>query len=178
MILKSILINFHPTVLYSVGLSFFFKKSLNLLYLKGESITHPRNKEMREKAYRTEQNDERGLLSIRKKQYLCITLRDIVELILEVIEMNNIIKMLSVNQDFRMVIADTHKILEKELNNFTGAKCIRKFLEQIITNCTLLSAINDFNTKISFYFQLSQGISIFCQINDSNFRMEYKDKLN
>lgn len=92
--------------------------------------------------------------------------------------MNNIIKMLSVNQDFRMVIADTHKISEKELNNFTGTKCIRKFLEQIITNCTLLSAINDFNTKISFSFRLSQGISIFCQINDSTFSMEYKDKLN
>ncbi|MEC0240642.1 Hsp33 family molecular chaperone HslO [Paenibacillus dokdonensis] len=92
--------------------------------------------------------------------------------------MNNIIKMLSANKDFRMVIADTHQISEKALNEFTGTHCIRKFLEQIITNCTLLSAINDFNAKISFSFRLSQGVSIFCQITDSKFSIEYKDKLN
>jgi redox-regulated HSP33 family molecular chaperone len=92
--------------------------------------------------------------------------------------MNNIIKMLSANKDFRMVIADTHQISEKALSEFTGTYCIRKFLEQIITNCTLLSAINDFNAKISFSFRLSQGVSIFCQITDSKFSIEYKDKLN
>ena len=75
--------------------------------------------------------------------------------------MNNIIKMLSANKDFRMVIADTHQISEKALSEFTGTYCIRKLLEQIITNCTLLSAINDFNAKISFSFRLSQGVSIF-----------------
>ena len=34
--------------------------------------------------------------------------------------MNNIIKMLSANKDFRMVIADTHQISEKALSEFTG----------------------------------------------------------
>lgn len=111
-------------------------------------------------------------------KHLRITLRDTVVLTLEVIKMNNIIKMLSVNKDFRMVIADTHKISEKELCEFTGSPRIQMFLERIITNCTLLSAINDFNAKISFSFRLSQGISIFCQIVDAKFSMEYKDKLN
>ena len=92
--------------------------------------------------------------------------------------MNNIIKMLSANKDFRMVIADTHQISEKALSEFTGTHCIRKFLEQIITNCTLLSAINDYNAKISFSFRLSQGASIFCQITDSKFSIEYKNELN
>lgn len=86
--------------------------------------------------------------------------------------------MLSVNKDFRMVIADTHEISEKELCEFAGTPWIRIFLEQMITNCTLLSAINDFHTKISFSFRLAQGISIFCQIVDSTFSMEYNDKLN
>jgi len=92
--------------------------------------------------------------------------------------MNNIMKLLSVNKDFRMVIADTHKISEKELCEFTGTPYIRIFLKKVITNCTLLSAINDFNAKISFSFRFSQGISIFCQIVDSTFSMEYNDKLN
>ncbi|GKU78005.1 hypothetical protein [Paenibacillus sp. L3-i20] len=43
--------------------------------------------------------------------------------------MNNIIKMLSANKDFRMVIADTHQISEKALSEFTGTYCMRKFLE-------------------------------------------------
>jgi len=35
--------------------------------------------------------------------------------------MNNIIKMLSVGKDFRMAIAEIHKISEKELCEFTGS---------------------------------------------------------
>lgn len=92
--------------------------------------------------------------------------------------MNNIIKMLSVNKDFRIVIADTYQIAEKELNDFTGNDCTRKFLEQIITNCTLLSAMNDSNQKISFSLRLSKEISIFCMITNSKFSIEYTNKLN
>ena len=92
--------------------------------------------------------------------------------------MNNIIKMFSANKDFRMVIADTYQIAEKGLGNFTGRDCIRKFLEQIITNCTLLSAMNDFSQKISFTFRLSKDISIFCMITNSKFSIEYTDNLN
>lgn len=92
--------------------------------------------------------------------------------------MNNIIKMLSTNKDFRMVIADTHQIAEKELNNFTGRNCIRGFLEQIITNCTLLSAMNDFSQKISSVLRLSKDISVFCMITNSKFSIEYTCKLN
>lgn len=92
--------------------------------------------------------------------------------------MNNIIKMLSTNKDFRMVIADTHQIAEKELSNFAGRNCIRGFLEQIITNCALLSAMNDFSQKISFVLRLSKGISVFCMITNSKFSIEYTGKLN
>lgn len=86
--------------------------------------------------------------------------------------------MLSVNKDFRIVIADTYQIAEKELNDFTGNDCTRKFLEQIITNCTLLSAMNDSNQKISFSLRLSKEISIFCMITNSKFSIEYTNKLN
>ncbi len=92
--------------------------------------------------------------------------------------MNNIIKMLSMNKDFRIVIADTYQIAEKELNDFSGNDCIRKFLEQIITNCTLLSAMNDFSQKISFMLRLSKDISVFCMITNSKFSIEYTNKLN
>lgn len=92
--------------------------------------------------------------------------------------MKNIIKMLSMNKDFRIVIADTYQIAEKELNDFTGNDCIREFLEQIITNCTLLSAMNDFNQKISFSLRLSKKIFIFCMITNSKFSIEYTNKLN
>lgn len=92
--------------------------------------------------------------------------------------MNNIIKMLSVNKDFRMVIADTHQIAEKELKSFTGKDYMRKLLEQIITNCTLISAINDFSQKISFVFRLSKDISVFCQITNSKFSIKYTSELN
>jgi redox-regulated HSP33 family molecular chaperone len=96
----------------------------------------------------------------------------------EVIKMKNIIKMLSANKDFRIVVADTYQIAEKELNDFTGKNYILEFLKQIITNCTLLSAMNDFNQKISFSLRLSKGISIFCMIANSKFSIEYTDKLN
>lgn len=92
--------------------------------------------------------------------------------------MNNVIRMLSVNKDFRMVIADTRQIAEQALSEFRGTDCMRGFLEQIITGCTLLSSINDVNAKISFSFRLSHGVSIFCQITDANFTMEYRDTIN
>lgn len=86
--------------------------------------------------------------------------------------------MLSANKDFRIVVADTYQIAEEELNDFTGKNYILEFLKQIITNCTLLSAMNDFNQKISFSLRLSKGISIFCMIANSKFSIEYTDKLN
>lgn len=92
--------------------------------------------------------------------------------------MKNIIKMLSKNKDFRIVIADIYKIAENELKDFTGSNSVREFLEQIITNCILLSAINDFNQKISFSLRLSREISIFCRIANLKFSLEYTDKLN
>lgn len=92
--------------------------------------------------------------------------------------MKNIIKMLSMDKDFRIVIADTYQIAEKELNNFIGSDCIRDFLKQIITNCTLLSAMNDFNQKMSFSLRLSKEISIFCMITNSKLSIEYTNKLN
>lgn len=82
------------------------------------------------------------------------------------------------NKDFRIVIVDTYQIAEKELSDFTGNNYIREFLEQIITNCTLLSAMNDFNQKISFSLRLSKEISIFSMIKNSKFSIEYTGKLN
>lgn len=92
--------------------------------------------------------------------------------------MNNIIKMLSVDKDYRLVIADTYQIAEKELGCFTGAEGIRKFLEQVITNCTLLSAMNDFGQKISFTFRLANNISISCKIASLKLSIEYTAALN
>lgn len=92
--------------------------------------------------------------------------------------MKNIIKMLSANKDYRVVIADTLHIAEKELGNFTGQACIRGFLEQIITNCTLLSAMNDFSQKISFMLRLAKGVTISCMISKSKFNIDYAEKLN
>ncbi|MEK3793978.1 Hsp33 family molecular chaperone HslO [Paenibacillus sp. FSL R7-0204] len=92
--------------------------------------------------------------------------------------MNNIIRMLSVNQDFRMAVADTRQIASKALNAFTGTTGMRSLLQEIITNCALLSSINDAPSKISFSFRLSQGVSIFCQISDANCTMEYSAEMN
>jgi redox-regulated HSP33 family molecular chaperone len=92
--------------------------------------------------------------------------------------MDNIIKMLSVNKDFRMVIADTSQIAEKQLCDFSGKSYIRNFLEEVITGCTLLSAMNDFCQKVSFTFRLANDISIFCMIENQKFSMEYCDNLH
>lgn len=92
--------------------------------------------------------------------------------------MDNIIKMLSLNKDFRLVVVDTSRIAEKQLFNFTGKMYIRNLLEEVITGCTLLSAINDFSQKISFTFRLANDISIFCMIENQRFSMEYSENLH
>lgn len=92
--------------------------------------------------------------------------------------MNNIIRMLSVKQDFRMAVADTRQIAAKALNAFTGTAGMRSLLQEIITNGVLLSSINDAPPKISSSFRLSQGVSIFCQISDAKFTMEYSAEMN
>lgn len=92
--------------------------------------------------------------------------------------MDNIIKMLSLNKDFRLAVVDTSQIAEKQLFNFTGKRYIRNLLEEVITGCTLLSAINDFSQKVSFTFRLANDISIFCMIENQKFCMEYSDSLH
>lgn len=92
--------------------------------------------------------------------------------------MNNIIKMFSKNKEFRIAIADTHQIAERELSDFTGTSYTCRVLKQIITNCTLFAAINNFNSKISFSFRLSKGISIFCRIAELELSIEYNDKFS
>lgn len=92
--------------------------------------------------------------------------------------MNNIIRMLSVNQDFRMAVTDTRQIAAKALNSFTGTASMRSLLQEIITNCVLFSSVNNAPPKISFSFRLSQGVSIFCQISDAKFTMEYSAEIN
>lgn len=92
--------------------------------------------------------------------------------------MNNVLRMLSVNKDYRIVIADTARIADKTLSDFRGTGEIRSFLEHIITHCTLLSSVNETPLKISFSFRLSRGVSIFCQITDSSFTMDYCDTLH
>jgi len=57
--------------------------------------------------------------------------------------------MLSMNKDFRIVIADTYQVAEKELNDFAGNGFIREFLEQIITNCCFGDCIFAIKTKYS-----------------------------
>lgn len=91
--------------------------------------------------------------------------------------MNNIIKLLSVNKDYRVVVADISQMSEMGLHQFTGPAHIRRFLEEIMTQCTLLSAVNDFNQKISFTFRFSKGISIFCRIAHAKFSIVYTDSL-
>lgn len=92
--------------------------------------------------------------------------------------MNNIVKMLACDKQFRMVVVDTVAIAQKELRSFRGKPYVRRWLEQVITNCTLLSAINDFGMKISFSFRLSQGITVFCQIVDYTFSITYPAALD
>ncbi|MDD2958524.1 MAG: Hsp33 family molecular chaperone HslO [Lachnospiraceae bacterium] len=92
--------------------------------------------------------------------------------------MKNIIKMLSANKDYRVVVTDTLQIAEKELGDFAGQDGIRRFLEQIITNCTLLSAMNDFSQKISFVLRLTKDITISCMISNSKLHIYYTAKLN
>jgi len=92
--------------------------------------------------------------------------------------MKNIVKLLSSEKDYRIIIADTSQIAKKQLNNFHGTSSIRIFLEKIITNCTLFSAMNDFNTKTSFSFHLSNDISIHCKISSSKFQIDYSNSLN
>lgn len=87
--------------------------------------------------------------------------------------MNNILKLLSTNKDYRIVIADTAQVARRQLLSFKGRDEIRTLLEQIVTNCTLLAAMNDMNQKISFTFRLSQGVSIFCSITNARFSLEY-----
>lgn len=92
--------------------------------------------------------------------------------------MNNILKLLSTNKDYRIVIADTAHVARRQLLSFKGRDEIRTMLEQVITNCTLLAAMNDMNQKISFSFRLSQSVSIFSSITNARFSLEYTDALH
>ena len=92
--------------------------------------------------------------------------------------MNNVIKILSMNKDYRVAIADTKKIAERELAGFTGEISVRDFLAQFITNCVLLSGINDFSDKISVSLRLSEEDSVFCLITEQVLSLEYSETLN
>lgn len=92
--------------------------------------------------------------------------------------MKNVLKILSNKKDCRIVIIDTQSIAKRELIHFKGTQTIKKFLEQIITSCALFAAMNDFYSKISFSFRLAHNLSIFCEVKDNLFVMEYKDALN
>lgn len=92
--------------------------------------------------------------------------------------MNNVIKILSMNKDYRVAIADTKKIAERELAGFTGEISVRDFLAQFITNCALLSGINDFSDKISVSLRLSEEDSVFCLITEQVLSLEYSETLN
>ncbi len=92
--------------------------------------------------------------------------------------MKNIIKLLSKDKEFRIVVVDTQKIVEKQLQNFRGSEQVLQLLKHVTTNCILFSAMDDFNKKISFSLRLTNNISIFCMIANGNFSIEYSDKLN
>lgn len=92
--------------------------------------------------------------------------------------MNNVIKILSTNKDYRVAIADTKKIAERELTGFTGEIAVRDFLAQFITNCALLSGINDFGSKISVSLRLAEETSAFCLITEQVLSLEYSGTLN
>ena len=92
--------------------------------------------------------------------------------------MNNVIKILSMNKDYRVAIADTKKIAERELAGFTGEITVRDFLAQFITNCVLLSGINDFSSKISVSLRLSEEASAFCLITGQVLSLEYSKTFN
>ena len=73
--------------------------------------------------------------------------------------MNNVIKILSNNKDYRMVVIDTKKIIERELAEFKGSPLVRNVMKRFITNCVLLSGIHDFKQKISVSLRLSANMS-------------------
>ena len=92
--------------------------------------------------------------------------------------MNNVIKILSMNKDYRVAIADTKMIAERGLAGFTGEIAVRDFLAQFITNCVLLSGINDFSSKISVSLRLSEEASAFCLITGQVLSLEYSKTFN
>lgn len=92
--------------------------------------------------------------------------------------MKNIVKLLSLNKDCRIVIADTEQVALLELDMFRGQTNVRNFLKQMITNFTLLSAINDFNQKISLTLFLANKLNVYCMIENAKFSIEYTNELN
>lgn len=92
--------------------------------------------------------------------------------------MKNVVKIVSKKKDCRIVVIDTKAIAERELAGFTGEQKMKVFLEQTITGCALFAAMNDVHSKISFSFRLAAKISIFCEIKENWFTIEYTDELN
>ena len=89
--------------------------------------------------------------------------------------MNNVIKILSNNKDYRMVVIDTKKIIERELAEFKGSPLVRNVMKRFITNCVLLSGIHDFKQKISVSLRLSANMSFYCVIADRSIYSEYNE---
>lgn len=92
--------------------------------------------------------------------------------------MNNVIKMLATNKDYRIVIADTCQIAADQLRDFTGSDSIRAWLEQVMTSCTLFAAMTDINRKTSFSFRFAKDISIYCRIANAKLSVEYSEQLH
>lgn len=92
--------------------------------------------------------------------------------------MKNVLKILSKKKDCRIVVIDTKMIAKRELVSFKGGQHIKRFLEQIITSCALFAGMNDFYSKTSFSFRLANNLTIFCEVKNGLFSMEYKEALN
>lgn len=91
--------------------------------------------------------------------------------------MENILRFLSLKKEYRMTVVDTSQLSQKLLQEFNGSKEVRKLIEQVVTSCTLLVAIDNLEKKLSFSFRLTESHTIFFQINYPEVILHYSDSL-
>ncbi len=71
--------------------------------------------------------------------------------------MENILRFLSLKKEYRMAVVDMSQLSHKLLQDFNGSEEVKKFMEQVVTDCTLLVAIDNLEKKLSFSFRLNRG---------------------
>ena len=92
-------------------------------------------------------------------------------------KMENILRFLSLKKEYRKAVVDMSQLSHKLLQDFNGSEEVKKFMEQVVTDCTLLVAIDNLEKKLSFSFRLTEGHTIFFQLNYPEIVLHYSDSL-